>query len=134
MLTGLLLPAHLARDLRILFNILAGRESLPELAHERATLVVVQVTKEGLHSSSGLLSLVERNATRTYISFLFQIFLSTVTREGLREQMVNNMSANDTMEEVAIDPAEVAVDGRQSALDESPPITAVMVDGGVIVM
>lgn len=42
--------------------------------------------------------------------------------ENLREQVVHDVSSNDAMEQVAVDPTHISVDGGTSALDECPAI------------
>lgn len=109
-LLGLVGPAHGSGDSRVLLDVLAASEGGPERSEERVVLAVVQVTKNRHDGLGGLLSAVEGNTG---------------------EEVVDNVEANDTVEEVLVDPAKVAVDGGKGALDVGPVVGVVVVDVGV---
>lgn len=50
------------------------------------------------------------------------------------EEMVDDVGVDDAVEEVAADPAEVAVDGGQGTLDVGPALGVIVVDLGVVVV
>ena len=47
---------------------------------------------------------------------------------------MNDVSANDAVKEVAINPTKVTINGGESTLDKGPAVAAVMVDRGVVVV
>lgn len=52
----------------------------------------------------------------------------------LREEVVNDVLLDDTVEEVLANESEVAVNGGQGTLDESPTVLVVVVDVRVVVV
>lgn len=55
-------PAHGARDVGVLLNVLARRKDLPQLAQEGPVVAVIQLSELGLDSVGRLLCAVERDA------------------------------------------------------------------------
>lgn len=56
-------PAHGARNVRVLLDVLAGGENLPQLTEEGPVVAVVQLSELGLDGVGGLLCAVEGNTT-----------------------------------------------------------------------
>lgn len=54
--------------------------------------------------------------------------------QSLREEVVHNVVVDDVVEEHTADPAKVAVNGSESALDVSPGARLVVVHLGVVVV
>lgn len=76
-------------------------------------LAVVEVAKDGHDGLGGFFGAVEGDAG---------------------EEVVDDVEADDAVEEVLVDPAKVAVDGGKGTLDVGPVVGVVVVDVGVSVV
>jgi hypothetical protein len=94
-------------------DVLEGAEDGPQLAQEASVVVAVVVADDGLDGLGGLVSLVEGD---------------------LREEVVNNVLLNDTVEEVLSDEAKLTVDSGESSLDVGPALSGVVRELGVVVV
>lgn len=112
-------PPHRTWHVGVLLDVLARGEHGPQLAEERAVVAVVELAELRPDGLGGLLSLVEGNAT--VVSLLVEKFIGrSGGRDNSREKVVYNVVRDDVVEQVAANPAEVAVDGGKGALDVGP--------------
>lgn len=126
-------PDKRAGNLGVRNDELAGGEAVPQLAHEGAVVAVVEGAEHGADRVGGFFGVVEGDATfwERALAGIRTKRESGIQLErdfNLREQVVDDVVVDNVVEEVLANEAEVAVDGGESTLDESPRVGVEVVD------
>jgi hypothetical protein len=129
-------PSQGAYRLGVVFDVLAVVEGRPKLFMKRPFVSVVKVANNGLNGFGCFFGIVKRDTAVLTLVYMTPILRdnSRKTKDNLREQMMNDMGANNSVENVTVNPSKVAVDSGKSAFNICPALLIVVIDIRVVVV
>lgn len=102
---------------------LALVERPPQSYPEWCLIAVVVATQHGADCLGGLLGVVEGHGS----VHSRQQWTRLLEQDSLREDVVDHVEINDSVEHLATDEAKRPVNGSQCSVEESPPVSFVVV-------